>query len=82
MRRRECPGAGIAFPPAQRFERRFTAERMARDYLSIYRSLMADGATERRQLQDNQPLLSASPDPLGSVLERPWRGFQDLARGS
>ena len=28
------------------FERRFTAERMARDYLAIYRSLTKDAGTE------------------------------------
>ena len=38
------------------FERRFTAERMARRYLAIYQSLIARHAvsTPRRQLQDNE----------------------------
>jgi glycosyltransferase involved in cell wall biosynthesis len=48
-----------ALPRAEirrRFERRFTAERMARDYLAIYRSLMNGEMTEP-QLQDNVPVL-------------------------
>jgi hypothetical protein len=39
------------------FERRFTAERTARDDLAICRSWMSGGVTERGQLQDNEPVL-------------------------
>jgi glycosyltransferase involved in cell wall biosynthesis len=42
------------------FERRFTAERMARDYLAIYHSLMKGDVTERGRLQDNEPALLRS----------------------
>ena len=42
------------------FERRFTAERMARDYLAIYRALTKGDVVERERLQDNEPALLRS----------------------
>jgi glycosyltransferase involved in cell wall biosynthesis len=42
------------------FERRFTAERMAHDYLAIYGSLTKGDMVERDRLQDNQPALLRS----------------------
>lgn len=55
----------------QCFEEHFTAERMARDYLAIYRSLTTGDVTERRMLQDNERLLvRAVAEPLGSGIGR------------
>jgi glycosyltransferase involved in cell wall biosynthesis len=36
----------------QRFEERFTARRMAQDYLAVYRSLMADRGPQLRLVTD------------------------------
>ena len=41
----------------QRFEERFTARRMAQDYLSVYRSLAANAAPHLRLVRDEAPAL-------------------------
>ncbi|HEY2529218.1 MAG TPA: glycosyltransferase family 4 protein [Xanthobacteraceae bacterium] len=41
----------------QRFEERFTARRMAQDYLNVYRSLMADRGPQLRLVADDVPAL-------------------------
>ena len=40
----------------QRFEQRFTARRMARDYLSVYRELMGQAVPQLRVVSDAAPL--------------------------
>jgi len=41
----------------KRFEQRFTARRMAQDYLSVYRSLMDRAAPHLRLVADEAPAL-------------------------
>jgi glycosyltransferase involved in cell wall biosynthesis len=41
----------------KRFEERFTARRMAQDYLSVYRSLMDSVAPHLRLVADDEPAI-------------------------
>jgi glycosyltransferase involved in cell wall biosynthesis len=40
----------------RRFEERFTASRMARDYLAVYRSLLKRAGTKPTQEEEDMPL--------------------------